>query len=76
MSRLMKMARIAGVVTLLLAGPAHPLGAQSDGATYTYDALGRLIQVIYGNGTTMWRDPGLRRVASGVMARQHRSRTR
>ena len=53
MSRLMQIARIAGLATVLLVGTAHPLGAQSDGATYMYDALGRLIQVTYANGTTI-----------------------
>jgi YD repeat-containing protein len=53
MSRLMQIVRVAAVATMLLVDATSPLGAQSDGATYTYDALGRLTQVTYTNGTTI-----------------------
>jgi YD repeat-containing protein len=43
---------VTSFAAFLLAGTGDLVGAQSDGATYTYDALGRLIQVTYANGTT------------------------
>jgi YD repeat-containing protein len=53
MSRLIQIALVASFAALLLVGSADLVGAQSDGATYTYDALGRLTQVTYTNGTTI-----------------------
>jgi YD repeat-containing protein len=53
MSRLIQIALVASFVALLLVGSADLVGAQSDGATYAYDALGRLTQVTYTNGTTI-----------------------
>jgi YD repeat-containing protein len=53
MSRLIHIVVVASFVALVFIGAPDPIGAQSDGATYTYDALGRLTQATYTNGTTI-----------------------
>lgn len=53
MSKMMWMTAAALVGALFAAGAAGPAWAASDGATYSYDALGRLTEVTYANGTTV-----------------------
>jgi YD repeat-containing protein len=44
---------IALLGTLILLSISLPAALAADSVTYTYDALGRLIQVTYANGTTI-----------------------
>jgi len=54
MSKLTRSARMISFAALLFATFAAALPAlATDSATYTYDALGRLTQVTYANGTTV-----------------------
>ena len=47
-----QVARVAILMTIFFTVAASP-SAWADSATYTYDALGRLIQVSYDNGTVV-----------------------
>ena len=43
---------LAAVIALLVAAGSAP-AAQAGSATYTYDALGRVVKVAYANGTVI-----------------------
>lgn len=54
MSKLMRAARMMSLAALVFTAFAVALPTlAADSATYTYDALGRLTQVTYANGTTV-----------------------